>query len=261
MILSRNDGVTARTPQEAQQVEAAGYKHCYGKLHTPRGMQSCTFYISPEAVSVVQQRGGGYYTCPVCRMSFDLMEDVPWHGATEGEFTAGGGTRIGLSLADQGQIGEDLVEKMANIPGYGPITWWHHGGASVNSPLDGATAEWGIEVKTLGYDAMHHRFIPGRVKEKMDKNNQAEKMGLKGVLAILVLLDYRRSVADVYAREYPLERGVGAYRSHQGQHMVAELPFNNPFMQPEHPAPHAPNHNASQSPFGEVDNAGEAMAF
>jgi hypothetical protein len=255
-ILTPDDGVVAKTPEEQQTLQAAGYQQCYGKLNRP-GAPPCDYHIAPEAQAHIQDRGG-YYTCPRCQQSHDLLHDLPWHGASPDEFnqegfSAGGGTRIGLSLKEQAQIGEDLVEGLGELPGYGPIVWVHPGGAvgaSGQSPLDMATKEWGIEVKTLGYDAIHHRFVPGRPKEKEDKNAMALARGLKGVLGILVILDYRRSVADIYCREFPVDpatgKGVGAFRSFNAQHLLAEVPFKNPFMQPEHPAPHGPNTQAAE---------------
>ena len=248
MILTPNDGFVAKTPQDAEQAEAAGYVKCATPKVTARSGptygQPCQFYISPETQSALQDNGG-YYTCPNCSHSHDFLHEMPWHGVQEDEmtpeameqFSAGGGTRIGLTMDVQGQIGEDLVRDMGEIPGYGPITWWHEGGAAVNSPLDGATKDWGVEVKTLGYDATHHRFVPGRAKEKTAKNEMAAQMNKKGVLGVLVLLDYRRSVADIFVREYPLEQGVGAFRTNTAMHLVKEVPFNNPLMDPHDPSP------------------------
>lgn len=245
-VLSHDDGLLARTPEDAQQAEAAGYVQCAtpkASVGPGRG-NPCQFYISPETQSALQQQGG-YYTCPSCHHSHDFLHEMPWHGVPSDEynpdeFNAGGTTRIGLKMDVQGQIGEDLVQKLGEIPGYGPITWWHEGDAAANSPLDGATKGWGLEVKTLGYDATHHRFVPGRVKEKADKDQMAKRMGKQGVLGVLVLLDYRRSVADIYVREFPLERGIGTFRTSQGgtQKLVAEVPFKNPLMDPHDPSPH-----------------------
>lgn len=249
MILTRDDGIVARTPQDADQAQLAGYVQCAtyhaaSKQYPVAGY--CTFFLSPEAQTHVSHEGGGYYTCPVCRQSHDLLHEMPWHGVSQedlppeqqGGFTAGGGTRIGLGMDVQGQIGEDLVEHLGELPGYGPITWIHEGGATVGSPLDMATAEWGVEVKTLGYDAAHHRFIPGRPSEKHHKNEMAKSMNKKGVLGVLVLLDYRRSMADIYVREFPLEKGgVKTFRSNQGQHLVKSVPFRNPLMDPHDPSP------------------------
>lgn len=255
-ILTHDDGLIARTPEDAEQAEAAGYQKCpTANNNWTKGTtgQPCDFWISPEAQSSLQN-SGGYFTCPRCQRSSDLLHELPWHGVSDEReinrnqqqdqdangWQAGGGTRIGLRMDEQAQIGEDLVENLGEIPGYGPITWWHQGGASSPSPLDGATADWGIEVKTLGYDATHHRFVPGRPKEKIDKNEHASQLGKKGILGVLVMLDYRRSVADIFVNEYPLDQGgVKSFRSSQKgvQRLVAEVPFRNPLMDPHDPSP------------------------
>jgi hypothetical protein len=265
-ILTPDDGLVARTPEEAQALQFRGYQQCYGtRSSKAQGAVKgpCDFHLAPEAQEYVKDKGG-YYTCPRCYQSHDLMHDLPWHGVPYEEnrqgFSAGGGTRIGLSLKDQSQIGEDLVqglgERQGGLPGYGPVTWVHPGGSVSQSPLDMATAEWGIEVKTLGYDAIHHRFIPGRAKEKSDKNAMAVAKNLKGVLGLLVILNYRTGLADIYAREFPVNpvtgAGVGTFRSGLSQHLIAEVPFKNPFMDPNHPAP---------TTAGPVDNQGEEMPF
>jgi hypothetical protein len=259
MLLEPGSGVKAQTPEEAEALVNGGYKKCYNP--------QCNFHLSPETQQTVVANGGGYYTCPnaKCKQSHDLMEDLPWHGASDEQaqynedkfqqeryepteetykpgFSPGGTTRIGLSLQEQAQIGEDVIEHLGSLPGYGPIVWWHQGGATEASPLDGATKEWGLEVKTIGYDATHHRFIPGRTYEKEAKNKQAEEMGLKGILGILVLLNYRTSEADVYVKEMPLTpwqnskgrelRGVASFRSQGSTHLLERVKFNNPFMNP-----------------------------
>lgn len=267
MILKPEDGMIARSPEDAQQAEAAGYVQCATPFDSRRG-EPCSFYISPETQSDLQH-GGGYYTCPRCLHSHDFLHEMPWHGVLEdemtnaqrNEFAAGGGTRIGLNMDVQGQIGEDLVYNLGEIPGYGPITWWHDGGSTAASPLDGATADWGLEIKTLGYDATHHRFVPGRAREKAHKNEMAIQMGKKGILGVLVLLDYRRSVADIYVQEYPfsfddqgtLAKGVGAFRTNTGQHLVKEIPFKNPLMDPHDPSP--------KTSYAPVNDQGEEMPF
>ena len=258
-MLLTDSGERPQTPEEAQALQQQGYLKCYnGK---------CNFHLSPDTQQNVLSNGSGYYTCPACKHSHDIMEDVPWHGAPEehsnfefgvkpqpleeygsGNFEAGGGTRIGLNMEEQAQIGEDTVKNLGSLPGYGPIVWWHEGHAGTQSPLDGATKEWGIEVKTIGYDATHHRFIPGRGSEKEAKNMLAEQMGLKGVLGVLVLLNYRTSEADIYVKEMPITpwvnstgrsiRGVAAFRSGSAQHLLERVRFDNPFLSPDNNAPH-----------------------
>lgn len=260
-ILTPDDGRLAKTPEEAKVLQGAGYQKCYGDMGTKKAPDPCQFHIAPEAQSHIQTLGG-YYTCPRCKQSHDLMHDLPWHGVqgdmfNQDTFSAGGGTKIGLPLKDQAQIGESFIESLGEIPGYGKITWVHPGGAIARSPLDMATDDWGIEIKTLGYDAMHHRFVPGREKEKRDKDEMAAARGLKGVLGLLVLLNYRNSLADVFARAYPVDLasgvGVGAFRSHNAEHILARHPFDNPLMNPSHPAPIVKS--------GPVDVTGEGMPF
>jgi hypothetical protein len=215
-ILTPDDGLVARTPEEAQALQFRGYQQCYGtRSSKAQGAIKgpCDFHLAPEAQEYVKDKGG-YYTCPRCYQSHDLMHDLPWHGVPYEEnrqgFSAGGGTRIGLSLKDQSQIGEDLVqglgERQGGLPGYGPVTW-------------------------------------------VAKN-------LKGVLGLLVILNYRTGLADIYAREFPVNpvtgAGVGTFRSGLSQHLIAEVPFKNPFMDPNHPAP---------TTAGPVDNQGEEMPF
>ncbi len=245
MLLDPSHGARAYAPEEAEELEKSGYDKCY--------KPGCNFYLSPEAQSEIQNHpDGGYYTCPKCKTSWDTMSHLPWHGATEDDwapFTSGGGTRIGLSMQEQADIGENLIRDHG-LPGYGPILWWHPGGAIAQSPLDGTTKDWGIEVKTLSFDTEHHRFIPGRVSEKSAKNNAAAEMGLKGVLGVLVLLNFRTSMASVYVKEMPLEtwhnaqgraiNGVAAFRSNAGQKLLEEIPFPNPFANPHSDSPHLP---------------------
>lgn len=267
-VLTRDDGLVVTDPLDADQAEAAGYMKCptqnaHAGSSNVRG-NPCPFWISPEAQSSLQQ-SGGYYTCPVCNESNDLLHELPWHGVDDiteirrnqqddqdvNGWKAGGGTRIGLGMETQAQIGEDLIRGLGELGEYGPITWWHQGGAIAASPLDGATKEWGIEVKTLGYDARHHRFVPGRVHEKNSKNQAAAELGKKGILSVLVLLDYRRSVADIFVKAHPLDKGgIKAYRSNQGGvgHLFKEVPFKNPLLDPHDPNPVIPNDN-KEMPF------------
>jgi hypothetical protein len=269
-LLTREDGMVAATPEEAEWAHQAGFIKCYTEKNQTTGRwygQPCPFWLSPEGQHHVEKAMGGYYTCPMCQQSWDLLVDVaPHHGidpieAEEnmyrdqqqgGQFSAGGGTHSGRTMGDHGQTGEDIVYNMGEIPGYGKITWWHHGGALGNSPLDGATADWGVEVKTIDYGAKHHRFIGGAVRKRAgaepydelaSKMEEAIDMGKKGVLGVLVLLDYRRSVADIYVKEFPAEAGrIGHFRSSakSTQHLVKEVPFDNPLMNPQDPTPISP---------------------
>ena len=99
-------------------------------------------------------------------------------------------------------------------------------------------------------DAMHHRFSPGGEsgpKTIQDKNEMAQKMGLKGVLGLLVMLDYRRDLADVYLKVMPLEPwrtvsgvpkgGVGQFRKNTAKKIASGIPFISPYKDPNSPNP------------------------
>jgi hypothetical protein len=250
--MNPQEGQIAQSPEQASQLEHQGYVKCHNQL--------CDWWITPEAAQAVSE-AGQTYKCPRCSMSYDLNTIVGQFPREEtSPFAPGGTTIAGISLQEQAQIGEDLVEHLGTIPGYGPITWWHQGGATSPSPLDGACqaidgqGTWGIEVKTLNYDAKNLRFVPGGPKYKAMKNAHAEREGWLGVLGILVLLNYRTGKADMYARAFPLGtsqawtdaqgrghnlpiQGVGAFRHHNATQFVTEIPFKNPLVDPRHPAP------------------------
>lgn len=185
--------------------------------------------------------------CPSCGTTPD--EEYSYFDPSQ-SFKAGGQTRAGLSLKTQGDVGEGIVKTLKGIPGYGPITWWSD---AYNSPLDGSTREWGIEVKTANVDNANWQFAP-RPSEAASKNAMAAERGLKGVLGVLVVLDYRRSLADIYVKEFPLgpwragngqtRSGIGFFRaSPRGNQkptvsrLIAEVPFTNPFIKSTDPTP------------------------
>ena len=238
------EGRIATSVQEAAQLEHAGWTKCHNQL--------CDWWISPEAVEQTVE-AGQQYKCPRCTLTYDLNTVVGQYPRKEtSQFAPGGTTISGLSLAAQAQIGEDLIEKMGHVPGYGQIVWWHQGGATAKSPLDGAVEDlnggtWGIEVKAVNADAKNLRFIPGGPKYKQMKNNHAEREGWRGILGVLVMLNYRTSKADIYIREMPLEpwiagngktvQGVAAFRHKDGIQVIGGIPFDNPLVNPNDPSP------------------------
>ena len=208
---------------------------------------------------------GYFFSCPVCKLTYPLMDPTPFwvqsgqavgnqyeNEPAEGIANREYETIVGLTMKQQGDIAEQLVQGLKEIPGYGPITWWSD---TYNDPIDGGAGEWAIEVKALSIDAKNHRFIPGPQPRKEQMVARAKELGFKGILGMLVILDYRRSVADIYSMEMPLGawvtqanrpvQGPVAYRSHNGTKLVAEIPFNNPFLNPrsEEPSGYATEEN------------------
>lgn len=254
-------GQVARTPQEAKQLAAEDYLKCRNP--------TCNYFISPVELESMEQ-DGYYFSCPKCKRTYPLLDPAPFtirNGAAVGNPQAQGQeaqgiknrnyeTQVGLTMKEQGDIAEDLVQGLKTIPGYGPITWWSQ---TYNDPIDGGCGQWGVEVKAICIDAKNHRFIPGHKARKEQMIARAQELGFKGVLGVLVILDYRRSVADIYTMEMPNEQwttqagrqtqGPVAFRSHNGQHLVAEVPFKNPFLNPQNTEPQVYEHTGDDIPF------------
>jgi putative nucleotidyltransferase with HDIG domain len=244
------NGIYADSTDEAQNLEAQGYHKC--------GNQLCQFYIDPRVLEEVERYGEGRFQCPHCGLNQDLLAAIGQH---PDEFSPGGATHSGLKLGEFGQIGEDLIESLGVIPGYGQIVWWHQGGAPSNSYLDGATAEWGVEVKTINSEAKNLRFIvrpidrgtklqaaadPSWFNESLGDESLAEalpRLKLHGVLGLLVILDMATSKADIYAREFPLQSdvatqqltGIKHFRTQNAKLILEGVPFPNPLEDPRHP--------------------------
>jgi hypothetical protein len=132
----------------------------------------------------------GLATCPHGH-EVDLVEEA--HREFE---NPGGNTRVGLTLKEQGDIGELLIQEIEDLDTWGHIQGWCE---EYNSPLDGITdLGWGIEVKTRSTRAKSLAFSPGKADCRLRKRREAKLRGLKGILEILVVLDFENSVARIY---------------------------------------------------------------
>lgn len=250
-------GQVADNPQQIQQLEDQDYLKC----RNPR----CDYWLAPEEWQAEEKNS--YFSCPRCKMRYRLLDPTPFGNRPAeayedyyGEPGLGafpenrpeerkalGETYVGLTMKQQGDIGEDLIQEQGEIPGYGPITWWSN---EYNDPIDGGCGEWAIEVKTICIDIRNHRWVPGSPYRKEQMIHRAEELGFKGILGLLVIVDYRTSLADVYLMEMPLDpwitqergrhhevRGPVAYRKQNGQHLLEQIPFHNPFLDPNNPEP------------------------
>lgn len=220
-------GEVAPGIDQRNQLTNQGYETCANP--------SCSYMHAPGYADT--------QTCPSCGTTPEAAEGY-YNEAQQQLFNPGGGTRSGLSLngpGSQGELGEQIVQELKTLPGYGPITWWSD---QYRSPLDGATGEWGIEVKTANVDNASYKMDP-KPWEIEAKNEAGKLAGYKGILGVIVVLDFRRSLADIYVRPFPFPEDGGNtglfWRASgpQGQQfkMIEEVPFTNPFMDPDHPAP------------------------
>ncbi len=244
-------GKVPATPQERQQLEAEGFIKCR--------VPTCDYMIAPQDYESAED-DDYFFSCPKCKHTYQLLAPTPFTMNEEGAITPNAQpgqfgenieginrdyeTFVGLTMKQQGDIGEEIVKNMKTLGDYGPITWWS---TDYNDPIDGGAGPWGIEVKTLCIDVNNHRFIPGNPTRKDAMVARAQQLGFSGILGVLVLLDYRKSAADIYTMEMPLTpwkaqngrmvQGPVAFRKHNGQQLVAEIPFNNPFLNPTTEAP------------------------
>lgn len=249
MLSMKLAGQTPKTEQERQQLEDEGFIKCRNPV--------CSYYIAPFEYEAMENEGY-HFSCPSCKMTYPLLDPTPFriqNGGVQGnpyENPDVEGIRyrdyetfVGLSMKEQGDIGEGVIKNLKNLGDYGPITWWSD---TYNDPIDGGAGDWAIEVKTLCIDVKNHRFIPGPQPRKEQMIARAKELGFSGILGVLVILDYRRSVADIYVKEMPLEpwihprnkreiAGPFAYRTGNEEKFLAEIPFDNPFLNPQSDEP------------------------
>lgn len=149
-------------------------------------------------------------------------------------FDPGGCTRVGLTLKEQGDIGEEVVKRLNSLGEWGKVAEWceHY-----NAPLDGITDRgWGIEVKTKSTRAAKLEFEPGKKDARARKLAEAEKRGLKGILEVLVILDFDLSKARIFIK--PRRRGQDLkFWSIPPTPPLAVVDFTeiNPFITPPNP--------------------------
>lgn len=156
---------------------------------------------------------GGYFTCPVCDMTFN------YSGKPEAAVKAG------ITPTQMGDIGEDVIDGMINIPRVGPVMWRH---PQPQDPLDFVIGEFGVEVKTNHSEAQP-RFKLGGGYERAQKITKAMELGLTPAL-IGVRLNFYRSLADIFFRPQMSDSWIGQ----PGLEHIGQVNFShlNPFKKP-----------------------------
>lgn len=204
------DGVLASNQREVDELTQQGWDKCRN--------QNCLFMVSPQTIDELSREYGQKsipYRCPHCGLSYDLAK-------TPGR--PGGTTNAGIGMDEQAQIGEDLVEHLGGLPGYGPFLWFHSGGWSGKSAFDAAVKGWGVEIKTVNWTNTpkgrrgiidpQERLSKLRAvqnpkiwaKEMNDPTLDAAIHAIghvQGLLGVLVLLDFDTGLADIFMRPMP----------------------------------------------------------
>lgn len=139
----------------------------------------------------------------------------------------------------QNNIGKEVIAGLGSLPNYGAILWWN---GSESHSIDGATAEWAIDVHTIDRNDPDHRYDPNGTRNypkiTKGKNKATEELGLKGILGVLVVLDYRNDTAEIHVKEMPLkphwfneaiQQGAYSWRKYNAPKVLEKVKFNNPF--------------------------------
>ena len=140
---------------------------------------------------------------------------------------------------NQNNIGKEIIANLGELPGYGPILWWDDSGSH---PFDGATKYWAIDVQTVDRNDPYHKYYADNGRHNYpkiteSKNKAAKEMGLKGILGVLVVLDYRNDVAEIHAKEMPLrphwfneamKAGGYSWRKYNAPKILENVKFKNP---------------------------------
>jgi hypothetical protein len=245
------DGTLPESLLHAEELEQAGYQQCRNQL--------CNHMLSPDTLDSTPVDTN--HTCAHCG-----LDQMPHKRPG----TPGGGTNAGITMEEQSGIGEDLVKALGEIPGYGRIAWWHGGvAAGANSALDGATIEWGSECKTYNWTNVRKRGIIN-VRDKARKaqaindprifaaevqdpklNEVLNRLDFKGLLGVLVLLDFETGQADIFGHAMPKDPETGRLEPEEVKHItrkfvIAEgIPFTSSLSDPRKPD-HVPAYMQTQ---------------
>jgi len=180
----------------------------------------------------------GYIECPNCGWSQNVYAE--------------GVNRVGLTNDQMGQIGEDIVSGMKNIPYLGEITWVS---GYKNFPIDLIAGPFGVEVKT------NHSESQPRFKLGGGNNPQGGAYTLKSKLQYVqsenlrpalvgVRLNFYTDKADVFVRPDSFsDTWIGA----PSLNHIATIDFSNlnPFKDPSQvpPPSQLPDDDDSDIPF------------
>lgn len=158
---------------------------------------------------------GGWFTCPQCDMSLNYSGNLGQDKVT----------RTGLTPTQMGDIGEAIIEEMANIPGVGPVVRKHE---QPQDPLDFIIGDYGIDVKTNHSEAQP-RFKIGGAHERAQKLHRAMELGITPGL-IGVRLNFYHNNADIFFRPQMSDTWIGQ----EGLTHIGKIPFHhlNPFKDP-----------------------------
>jgi hypothetical protein len=184
----------------------------------------CDYVFTPQDEQEMQQNRG-WFTCPKCHHTYNLFDLEAMQGTN----------KVNLSPTAMGQIGEQVVESMGQIPLLGTITWTSN---EYTYPIDLIAGEYGVEVKTNHSEAQPRFKMgggaygkgTGRSQPMVEKANWCFTQGLTPAL-VGVRLNFYTDKADIFVRPGSFtDTWIG---SGQLQHVATEDFSNlNPYKNP-----------------------------
>ena len=166
-------------------------------------------------------------TCPECETKFSLTDEMREYY----EFVDGDRKAIsGLTRTEQGKIAEKLVRGRV-LGEYGRVSRRR---MDYHSPIDAFTdLNWAVEIKSINARAKNMAFAPNP-EQIASKNTFAIERGYRGILGVLVVMNFRHRKADFYVRAF--ERGEFKYFSvniakEEPLRKGVKFDFKNPYTQ------------------------------
>lgn len=159
----------------------------------------CGYHFTPQDEAQIQQQHGEF-TCPRCGWTQSIYGNEPTLNTwSQGQSIAPGGrTNSGLTPTEMGRIGEQIVLRMGELPGVGPIT---PASDQYTYPIDCIVTtqqgKFGCEIKSNHSTAQERFKITGNPKGKA---RWCLENGLKPAL-IGVRLNFYTDKAYIFFRE------------------------------------------------------------
>lgn len=187
----------------------------------------CDYVFTPQDWKDIEM-ASGWFTCPKCGYTYNYL-DPDYSGWSQ----PGGRTRSGLTLAQMGSLGENVVESMAEVPSLGKVIQII---PDYKFPIDAIIGAHGVEIKTIHSEAQPRFKIGGPsvggVSARASKIRYCEAHNLIPAM-VGVRLNFYTSKADVFARIGMADTWIGSVN----MPLVATVPFANPFPDPSEVPP------------------------
>jgi len=172
----------------------------------------CGYHFAQSEMQEIEQNGGEF-TCPHCGYTDNYLDDSKSHiqdpdGSGKPVLNPGGRTRSGLTLSQMGDIGEQVVLGLGELPGIGAVEPASNQNTfPIDAIIRSERGNFGVEIKT-NHSQAQERFKIGGKDERAAKIAYCMANGLKPAL-IGVRLNFFTDKAYVFFREGLTDTWIG----------------------------------------------------